>query len=95
MAYACELTGKRKLKGHRVSHANNKTIHYQMPNIQVRTFFLPELKSRVRVKVSTSALRTVTKLGGLSLFLVKANPTQLSVRLQKIRSTLLQKGFKN
>ena len=35
MTKKCELTGKRPLKGHNVSHANNKTKRRWIPNLQV------------------------------------------------------------
>ena len=34
MANLCELTGKRPMSGHKVSHANNKTKRKFYPNIK-------------------------------------------------------------
>ncbi len=92
MALECEVTGKRKLKGHRVSHANNKTIHFQKPNIQKRHLFVPELGIRFSIKVSTNGLRTIDKHGGLSRFVIKQRPEKLSPRLLKLRKLLIKHG---
>ena len=35
MSKKCELTGKSPLKGHRVSHANNKVKRKFLPNLKV------------------------------------------------------------
>ncbi|MFT5435348.1 MAG: large subunit ribosomal protein L28 [Myxococcota bacterium] len=59
----CQLTGKHRLVGNNVSHANNKTKRVQNPNIQRKRIWVPEEDKFVRVKLSTRALRTVTKLG--------------------------------
>lgn len=92
MANVCEITGKRKLRGNRVSHANNKTIHYQEPNIRERSLFVPELKQWVRIKVSSAGLRTLDKLGGLSRFLIKSEAIALSPRLRQLKKTLQSRG---
>ena len=38
MSKKCELTGKSPLKGHRVSHANNKVKRKFLPNLKKVTF---------------------------------------------------------
>lgn len=63
MAKRCQLSGKKPLVGCNVSHANNKTKRRQMPNLQSKRIYIPELRRWVRVKVSASALRTITKKG--------------------------------
>ncbi|MFP4509353.1 MAG: 50S ribosomal protein L28 [Spirochaetaceae bacterium] len=71
MSRICKLTGKGPLSGNRVSHANNKTRRMQRPNIQKKRIFVPELGRSVTVRLSTRALRTVTK-NGLVPYLKKA-----------------------
>ena len=70
MSRVCKLTGKKPLAGNRVSHANNKTRHMQRPNIQKKSIFVPELGRSITVRLSTRALRTVTK-NGLMQYLKK------------------------
>lgn len=66
MARKCKLTGKGPLVGNNVSHANNRTKRRQLPNLRKKRIYIPELDRTVRVRLSTSALRTVTKKGLLN-----------------------------
>ena len=63
MAHKCEISGKSRQHGHRVSHANNKTKHVFRANLQTRRVYIASEKRYVRVKVSTRILRTFDKLG--------------------------------
>ena len=63
MARKCTLSGKKPLVGNRVSHANNHTKMRQLPNLQSKRIYIPEEDRWVRVRLSTRALRTVTKKG--------------------------------
>jgi large subunit ribosomal protein L28 len=63
MSRRCQVTGKGVLSGNNVSHANNKTRTRFYPNLQSKRIWLPEEKRFVRVKLSTSALRTLDKQG--------------------------------
>ena len=71
MARRCDLTGKRRLIGNKVSHANNKTKMQQKPNLQTKKVFDPESGETIRLRLSTSAIRTLDKIGSLSQFLRK------------------------
>jgi large subunit ribosomal protein L28 len=70
MSRKCDITGKRPLTGYNVSHAHNKTKKRQLPNLQTKRIFVPELGKSIRIKVSTSALRSIDKMG-LRAFLRK------------------------
>mgnify|MGYP001554988959 FL=1 len=63
MARKCQLTGIGPLTGNRVSHSNRKTKRRQLPNLQKKRIYVPELDRWVRVRLSTRALRTITKKG--------------------------------
>ena len=63
MSRVCDVTGKKSLKGHLVSHANNKTIRKFQPNLHYRRFWLETESRWVRLRVSTSGLRRIDKLG--------------------------------
>ena len=39
MSRVCQVTGKKPMKGHLVSHANNKTIRTFEPNLHYRRFW--------------------------------------------------------
>lgn len=63
MARVCELTGKKPVSGHNVSHSNVKTKRKFLPNLIFKRFYVPELDRWISLKVSTSALRTINKKG--------------------------------
>jgi large subunit ribosomal protein L28 len=63
MGRICDLTGKKAMKGNSVSFSNKKTKRRFNPNLQTKKFYVPELKEWITLKVSTSALRTIDKLG--------------------------------
>lgn len=63
MARVCDLTGKRAMVGNHVSFSNKKSKRRFNPNLQVKKFFIPEMGEWITLKVSTSALRTINKIG--------------------------------
>ena len=63
MSKICQLTGKRPITGNNVSHSNRKTKRRFIPNLQKKRFFIPETGEWVTLKVTTSAIRTINKLG--------------------------------
>ena len=70
----CQITGKRPLRARNISHAHNVTNRWQRPNIQRKRIFVPEIGRFIRLKVTTRALRTISKLG-LPRFLKKQGLT--------------------
>jgi large subunit ribosomal protein L28 len=74
MARKCSLTGKRRNVGYNISHAHNKTKKVQQVNLQSKRVWLASEKRLVRIKMSTRALRTVTRKG-LDRFLREAGMT--------------------
>lgn len=63
MSRVCQLTGKTVMVGNNVSHSNRKTKRRFLPNLVTKKFYLPEEDRFITLKISTSALRTVTKKG--------------------------------
>jgi large subunit ribosomal protein L28 len=61
MSKRCQLTGTTVLYGNNVSHANNKTRRRFLPNVQNKRIWDDEKKVWVRMKVSTRALKTLSK----------------------------------
>ncbi len=57
----CALTGKSIMNGHKVSHSNIKTKKKWRPNVQTKRVYDIETGRFVRVKISTSAIRTLNK----------------------------------
>ena len=91
MTKKCELTGKGPLKGHNVSHANNKTKRKFNPGIKKIKFKSDILKRNLALKVSNAALRTVDFKGGIDKFLKSAKVFKLSKRAKKYRSKIVLK----
>lgn len=63
MARVCQVTGKRPMSGHNVSHANNKSKRRFLPNLQSRRFWLESESRWVRIRLTNAALRTIDKNG--------------------------------
>jgi large subunit ribosomal protein L28 len=63
MSKVCQLTGKRPVAGNNVSHSNQKTRRRFLPNLHKKRFFIPETGEWVTLKVCSTALRTINKLG--------------------------------
>jgi large subunit ribosomal protein L28 len=63
MARVCEITGKKPVKGHKISHSNIKTLRRFLPNLQTKRFYIPEEDKWVSLKVSAEAIRTINKKG--------------------------------
>jgi large subunit ribosomal protein L28 len=63
MPRVCEVTGKKPIKGHLVSHANNKTRRTFQPNLHYRRFWVESENRWVRLRVSAAGLRKIDKVG--------------------------------
>jgi large subunit ribosomal protein L28 len=88
MAQVCELTGRRPAYGNRVSHSNIKTRVRWMPNLRNKSYEIPELRRTLNLMLSTRAIRTIDKLGGITQALFAAKEKELSERLQRIRAQI-------
>ena len=91
MSKKCELSGKSPLKGHKVSHANNKTKRKFFPNLKKITFKSDVLKRNIKFNVSNSALRTVDYKGGLDSYLKSVRSFKLSQRAKKLKLKIISK----
>ncbi|MDB4846172.1 50S ribosomal protein L28 [Candidatus Pelagibacter sp.] len=92
MSKKCELTGKNPLKGHNVSHANNKTKRRFLPNLKKVKFKSEILKRSLKLNVSNAAVRSVDKKGSFDIFLKTVKNKNLSPRLKKMKKNLLVKS---
>ena len=92
MSKRCELTGISPLKGHNVSHSNNKTKRKFFPNLKKVSFKSDILKKNVRLNVTNSALRTVDFKGGLDKFLKNAKNKNLSKKAKKIKISIIARA---
>ena len=67
MSRKCEVTGVGPKAGSSISHAHNKTKRRFLPNLQKKRIWVQELNRFVTVKLSTRALRTISKKGTAEL----------------------------
>jgi len=92
MSKKCELTGKSPLKGHKVSHANNKVKRKFLPNLKKVTFKSHILKRNIKLNVSNAALRTVDYKGGLDFYLKSTKSIKLSLKAKKLKNQIIAKA---
>jgi large subunit ribosomal protein L28 len=64
----CDLTGKRPSFGNNVSFSKRATRRRWNPNVHKRRVFVPEIGEFVTLKLSTKALKTITKKGLVKAF---------------------------
>jgi large subunit ribosomal protein L28 len=92
MARICELTGKGRLVGNNVSHANNKTKRTYLPNLQNVTLISDSLGRSVKLRVSTNGLRSVEHVGGLDNWLAKTSDEKLSLKARRLKREIAKKA---
>ena len=89
MAKRCQLTGKSVMSGNNVSHANNRTRRRFLPNLQSASMQSEILGRKVSLRISTSAMRTVEKHGGLDAFLLQARNAELAEEAQRLKREIV------
>ncbi len=92
MASICDVCGKGRLVGNKVSHSNIKTKRRFLPNLCNVTFISDALGRNVRLRVSTNAIKSVDHNGGLDAFLLKAKAADLSPRALELKRQIQKKG---
>ncbi|KAF9810986.1 hypothetical protein IEO21_06743 [Rhodonia placenta] len=77
--------GKMKQYGNNVPFSMQKTRRTWLPNIQNKRFFSDALQEFVQVKVSTRALKTINKYGGIDTYLLKTKSDLLGWEGMRLR----------
>src|SRR6202162_6516546 len=91
MSWRCELTGKIREMGNRVSHSNRKTKRRFLPNLLNVTLMSDALNRSVRLRISANALKTVDHRGGLDAFLLKAADGELAPKMLELKRQIVKK----
>jgi large subunit ribosomal protein L28 len=91
MSWRCELTGKTRQIGHRVSHSNRKTKRRFLPNLLNVTLQSESLNRSVRLRISANALKTIDHRGGFDAFLLVAKDAELSARALELKRQVVKK----
>ena len=63
MSRICQITGKKVMVGNNVSHSKRRTKRKFYPNLMDQKFFLEEEDRWVKLRVSASGMRMITKKG--------------------------------
>ena len=85
MAKRCQITGKTVMSGNNVSHANNRTRRRFLPNLQSKRMHSEVLNRQISLRVSTSAMRTIEKHGGLDTYLLQARNAELAAEARELK----------
>lgn len=88
MAWRCELTGKTRQIGHRVSHSNRKTKRRFLPNLQTISL-LSDVLGPVRLRLSAAAVRTIEKKGGIDAFLKASPDSRVSPEIYRLKRRIM------
>ena len=91
MAWRCELTGKTRQIGNRVSHSNRKTKRRFLPNLLNVTLLSDALGRSFRLRISANALKTVDHRGGFDSFLLKAKDEELAPKMRELKRQIVKK----
>jgi large subunit ribosomal protein L28 len=63
MSRECPITGKKPSTGNNRSHSMRATKRIYRPNLVTKRLTDPTTGKKIKIKVSTSGLRTLTKKG--------------------------------
>ena len=89
MAKRCQITGKTVMSGNNVSHANNRTRRRFLPNLQRASIQSDALGRKVSLRLSTNAMRTIEKHGGLDAFLMQARNAELADEAKVLKREIM------
>jgi len=84
MARRCPVTGKGVQVGNNVSHSNRKTKRRFLPNLQTISL-LSDSTGAVRLRLSTNAIRTIEKKGGIDEFLKATPDRKLTPEIRRLK----------
>ncbi len=63
MSRVCQVTGKRPVTGHNVSHAKNHTKRRFLPNLHTHRFWVEAEKRFVTLRLTAKGMRIIDKRG--------------------------------
>lgn len=83
------FAGKTKQYGNNVPHSKQKTRRTWLPNVQSKRLYSEMLGSMIKTKVTTRALKTIDKHGGLDGYLLNARIDSLGLEGLRLREKVL------
>ena len=88
MSRICEITKKKPLSGHNVSHSEIKTKRRFLPNLQTVSFVSEILGTKVTMTATSRGIRTVETNGGLDSYLLNTGNSKLTDEAKKIKARI-------
>jgi len=76
------------MSGNNVSHPHNKTRRPFLPNLQRSSLLSDALGEAVKLRLSTSTIRTIEKNGGLDTDLRGTSNRKLSIEGQRLKKRI-------
>lgn len=96
MSRKCDIfADKGVITGNNVSHANNRTKRTFRPNLQRIRLFSDILNEKIRLDISTKAMRTIDFKGGLDEFFKKTANRKLTQKALKLKRRIFKKEKKD
>ncbi|KAG2133698.1 hypothetical protein DEU56DRAFT_913818 [Suillus clintonianus] len=83
--------GKIKQYGNNVPHSKHKTRRTWLPNVQTKRLKSDALGHDVKVKLTTRALKTINKHGGVDNYLLRTKPDLLGIEGMRLRILVREK----
>lgn len=84
------FAGKTKQYGNNVPHSKQKTRRSWLPNVQSKRLYSEILGTTMKTKVTTRALKTIDKYGGIDGYLLNAKISSLGDAGLRMREQLLE-----
>ncbi len=91
MSRRCDITQKGVMTGNNVSHAKNRNRRRFLPNLQNVSFISEALGQNIRLRLSTKAIRTIEKNGGLDSFLMGTANSKLTDKILRLKKQIASK----
>ncbi|WP_425406563.1 50S ribosomal protein L28 [Hwanghaeella sp.] len=94
MSRRCTITGTGVMTGNNVSHAMNHSRRRFLPNLQSTRLMSDALNEQVRLRLTTRAIRTIEKAGGLDAYLLKTPNRKLPEEAQRLKKRISRRMAK-
>ena len=91
MSRRCDISGTGVMSGNNVSHAMNHSRRRFLPNLQVVHLQSDILGERIRMRLTTRAMRTVDKKGGIDEFLLNTPARKLTDEAKKLKRRIVKR----
>ncbi len=88
MSRVCEITKKKPMSGHNVSHSEIKTKRRFLPNLQIVSFLSEILGTKVQMNVSSRGIKTVEKNGGIDAYLLNTGNSKLTEEAKVLKARI-------